>query len=332
MKIKYLLSLMILVSTFSCRDKPETCELSDEILQVPVEVTITRMETALFETTSKDHISWTLENHPEFTQQYLRGNLYESREALAAELLQINQDTSLQELYGEVMDHFENIRDIEKELENAFKYVKYYFPEFKVPKVYTYVSGFNSDLFVSEEIIVIGLDYFLPADHRFQPPDLPQYITRRYQKEYMVPTILVALSSRFNETNLKDKTLLADMIYYGKAYHFVKTMMPCTSDEFIIGYSTEEIKAGYSNEELIWSHFIENELLFITNPFEIRKYTGEAPFTDAISMEAPGRLGRWIGWNIVDEYRFSNSLTINELMKEIDADLIFRQSGYRPRH
>ena len=330
MNLKRILLLLIILSAVSCKKKT-SCELSDEILQVPIDVSIKRMEKELFEADSKKEVTRILEQHPEFTQQYLQEKLYKSREELASELVRVNQDTSMQELYREVDEHFYNLSDIEKDVRNAFKYIKYHFPEFKVPKVYTMVSGFSSDLYISEDIVVIGLDYFLPSDHRFQPADLPLYIKKRYQKEYIVPTILVALSSRFNETNLEDNTLLAEMIFYGKAYHFVKAMMPCTSDEFIIGYSQEEIQASYDNEELIWSHFIENELLFETNPFEIRKYTGEAPFTDAISVEAPGRLGRWIGWNIVDDYRFSNSLTINELMKEKDAGKIFRQSAYRPR-
>jgi len=322
---------MVFSAIFSCKEKA-TCELSDEIMQIPLDIKINRLETKLFESPSKVDIIRMLDNHPEFSRLYLQENLYENREVLEEEMLLMSRDTSLQELYQEVKEQYKDISEIEKELENALKYVRYHFPDFKTPQVYTFVSGFNSDLYVSEEIIVIGLEYFLPADHRFQPPDLPLYITRRYQKEYIVPTILVALSSRFNETDLKDNTLLADMIYYGKAYHFVKSMMPCTPEEYIIGYTSEEIQASYGNEELIWSHFIENELLFETNPFEIRKYTGEAPFTDAISMEAPGRLGRWIGWNIVDDYRFNNSVSIEELMKEQDADLIFRQSGYRPNH
>jgi gliding motility-associated lipoprotein GldB len=314
----------------ACKKQTE-CQLSEEILQVPVDIEIERLETLLFETNDLKEVLWTLEEYPEFTEQYLQEKLYDNREELAKELLLINQDSSMQELYGEVMKHFPDLADVEQELENAFKYVRYYFSDFEAPKVYTMVSGFNSDLFISEDIIVIGLDYFLPEDHRFQPGELPRYIAKRYQKDYIVSTILVALSQRYNATDNRDNTLLAEMIYYGKAYHFVKTMMPCTPDEYIIGYTEKEIADSYANEEFIWSHFIENQLLFETNPFEIRKYTGEAPFTDEISMDAPGRLGRWIGWNIVDDYRFNNSLSINELMEEKDADKIFRQSGYRPR-
>ena len=332
MKTKSLYFLIALIAVAAaCTQRPRPCELSDEILQQPIQVEIERMEKVLFGASSTTEILEILEDNELFTNQYLQAALYESKEELAAELLRINSDTSMRELYEEVMIHFKDIADIEGELENAFKYVRYYYPEFEAPKVYTFVSGFSADLVITDEIIVIGLDYFLPADHRFQPGDLPQYINKRYQKDYIVPTVMVALSTRFNETDMKDNTLLAEMIYYGKSYHFVKSMMPCTPDELIIGYSTEDIRLSYANEEIIWAHFIENELLFETNPFEIRKYTGEAPFTDPIGVDAPGRLGRWIGWNIVDDYRDNNSLSINEVMAEADADVIFRQSGYRPR-
>src|SRR5690606_2506949 len=127
------------------------------------------------EADSKKEVTRILEQHPEFTQQYLQENLYKSREELASELVRVNQDTSMQELYREVDEHFYNLSDIEKDVRNAFKYIKYHFPEFKVPIVYTMVSGFSSDLYISEDIVVIGLDYFLPSDHPFQPADLPLY-------------------------------------------------------------------------------------------------------------------------------------------------------------
>lgn len=164
MKIQSCLCFLILLAFFSCKKSSSPCELSDEILQVPIEVKIERIETKLFETTDTADILWVMEEHPEFTRQYLQENLYESRKELAAELLQINQDSAMQELYGEVMLHFPDISEVEKELENAFKYIRYYFPEFKIPKVYTMVSGFNSDLLISEDVIVIGLDYFCPKN------------------------------------------------------------------------------------------------------------------------------------------------------------------------
>src|SRR5690554_982723 len=133
MDLKRIWLLLIILSAVSCKKTP-SCELSDEILQVPLEVSIKRMENELFIADSKKEITRVLEQHPEFTQQYLQENLYESREELAAELLRVNQDTSMQELYSEIVNHFNDVSAIEKELQDAFKYVRYHFPEFKVPK------------------------------------------------------------------------------------------------------------------------------------------------------------------------------------------------------
>lgn len=327
-RFAYLLPVLFFL-TF-CGKKNQSCELDQEILEMDLEVKITRLEDEFFGANSSQDFLFLLDKYPDFASTYLQESLYESPEALAASLVEVHQDSALRVLYDSVKIEFADITALENELETALKAVKYYFPDFQVPKVYTFVSGFNSDLIVSDEMIVIGLDYFLPADHTFQP-DIARYMAVRYEREYLVPMIVLAISSKYNITNPADNTLLSEMMYYGKAYHFVKAIMPCTSDQYIIGYTPDEIAECFDNEEYIWSHFVENELLYETNPFEIRKYIGEAPFTDAISTKAPGRLGRWLGWNIVDDYRFNQDVDLAGLMLESDVEKIFRQSGYRPR-
>ncbi|RAI95136.1 gliding motility lipoprotein GldB [Algoriphagus yeomjeoni] len=321
---------LLLIIAFACGKKEESCELSSEILDQDLTVNIVRLEQDFFKAKSIDEFKYLFEENPEFTREYLQMDLYPSADTLAAELLAIHQDSSMRVLYDSVEVVFSDFSDVEKDLENAFKAIKYYFPQFQIPKVYTFTSGFNSDLVVTDDLIVIGLDYFLPPTHTFQP-ELPRYMAERYDRPYIVPMIVMAISARFNVTNPQDNRLLAEMIYYGKTYHFTKAILPCTSDQYIIGYTPEAISESFDNEELIWSHFVENELLYETNPFEIRKYIGEAPFTDAISTKAPGRLGRWLGWNIVDDFQFNQDVPLDVLMAEPDAEKIFRESGYRPR-
>lgn len=329
-RTQYLSFLLLLIFAAACGKKEEDCALAPEISDQELTVDIIRLEQDFFTAKTEDAFKYLLEEHPEFSKEYLQMELYPSPDTLASALLAIHQDSAMQVLFDSVEHVFKDFSQVEQDLENAFKAIKFYFPGFKVPKVYTFVSGFNSDLVVTDELIVIGLDYFLPPTHSFQP-ELPRYMAERYDRSYIVPMIVMAISARFNETNPNDNTLLAEMIYYGKSYHFTKAILPCTSDQFIIGYTPEAIAESFDNEELIWAHFVENELLYETNPFEIRKYIGEAPFTDAISTKAPGRLGRWLGWNIVDDYRFNNDIPLDVLMAEPDAEKIFRESGYRPR-
>lgn len=333
MKNKILLFAFLSLGTIfsSCKKETEECQLDEDILNTDIEIGIVRLENEFFSAKTSEDFTYLFENHPYFAEKYLLTATYTSKEELATELLAAHQDTLMRELYDEVMIHYPDLTGLEKDLSNAFKYIKHYFPEFKVPKVYTFVSGFSSDLYIDEEMIVIGLDYFLPADHRFQAPDLPDYIAKRYEAKYIVPMIVTAISSAYNKTDLKQNTLVAEMIYYGKAYHFTKAILPCTPDEYIIGYTTEEVAACFDNEVMIWSYFVENDLLFETNPFEIRKYTGEAPSTVEISPDAPGRVGRWLGWNIVDDYQFNKDVTLRELMEESDTEKIFKLSGYKPR-
>ncbi|WPR74768.1 gliding motility lipoprotein GldB [Algoriphagus sp. NG3] len=327
---RYFSLALILLLTFSCGKKEKNCEHSSEILDQDLTVEIARLEQDFFQAKTEEDFNYLFEKHPEFAGQYLQMDLYPHPDSLAKELLAIHQDSIMRSLYDSVEVAFSDFSEVEKDLETAFKTIKHYFPDFQIPKVYTFVSGFNSDLVVTDELIVIGLDYFLPPTHAFQP-ELPRYMAERYDKPYIVPMIVMAISARYNLTTPSDNTLLAEMIFYGKAYHFMKAIMPCTSDEYIIGYTPEAISESFANEELIWSHFVENELLYETNPFEIRKYVGEAPFTDAISTKAPGRLGRWLGWNIVDDYQFNQDVPLDVLMAEPDAEKIFRASEYRPR-
>ncbi|MBD3626565.1 gliding motility lipoprotein GldB [Cyclobacterium sp.] len=325
------ITLLSVLAIISCNRSKDTCELPEAYLKIPVDLEIVRMEDLYFEELTREKLLYNQEKYPEFSAAMFDNMGFQNQDQMVDELLKIHGDSAMQDLYQEVKAHFDNIENIEKSLENAFRGIKHHYPDFKIPQVYTFVTGFGSDLIINEDIIVIGLDYFLPEDHPFQPVDLPYYILKRYNEQHLVPTIVTALSSQFNHIEVKDRTLLAEMIFYGKAYHFTKTILPCTPDEYIIGYETKEILGSYANEEMIWGHFIENELLYETNPFEIRRYTGEAPFTDVISPDAPGRIGRWLGWNIVDDYLINNDLSLQELMEQDDAREIFRKSGYKPR-
>jgi gliding motility-associated lipoprotein GldB len=329
MYIRFFVVLLVTV-LFSCQSSDSTCSLDEERLEGRVDLEIQRLEQSFFEVETKEEMLALLEKYPEVTSKALGLETYPSVDSLASELIRLHQDSSMQELNAAVAKEFADLSDVKVELEQAFAYLKSYYPDFKEPKVYTYVSGFGFDLIVEEDVIVIGLDYFLPSDHVFQP-DIPRYLASRYERKYLVPMLVLAISSRYNVIEPKENTLLAEMIYYGKAYHFVKSILPCTSDQYLIGYTLEQIQACWDNEDIIWTHFIENELLFETNPFEIRKYIGEAPATDAISADAPGRIGRWIGWNIVEEYSIQQDLPLPEVMREADAKKLFKDSGYRPR-
>jgi hypothetical protein len=57
----------------------------------------------------------------------------------------------------------------------------------------------------------------------------------------------------------------------------------------------------------------------------------DAPFTSPVSQESPGRLGTFIGWQIVKGYMEKNDkLGLKDLMNEENFQKILENSGYRP--
>jgi uncharacterized protein YjaZ len=63
----------------------------------------------------------------------------------------------------------------------------------------------------------------------------------------------------------------------------------------------------------------------------LTSYLNDGPFTAEISQEAPGRIGIWVGWRIVDSYmRHHPEVSIQQLMAESDAQKILEYSYYKP--
>ena len=107
-------------------------------------------------------------------------------------------------------------------------------------------------------------------------------------------------------------------------------MLPSTEESIIMGFSYDEMMGVKEDREFNWRHFIEEELLYETSEFTKQKYLGERPNIYEISQECPGRVGSWLGWEIVEAYMSSRDISVTELLSEQDHHKIFTQSGYKP--
>ena len=294
---------------------------------------IQRLDKQLFAARSADSIRSFLNQNPAVSQLYFNANGAGTDTALVRELTNRVNNPALNEFNQQVQAEFGDLTDLNTQLSEAFANIKKDFPDFKTPKVAAVVTGFlGPDLVVTDSLIVIGLDYFAGPTAKFRPqgPQYPQYILRRYQKDYIVPAIVFAISDKYNATNRADQTMLADMVYYGKGYVFTKTMLPQVADSLVIGYSDTQLTETFNAQDIVWAHFIDNQLIYQTNPAIKGRYLNERPFTAEIGQRCPGAIGRWVGWRIVGRYHDEHSnVTIADLMRNSDARQIFEQSGYK---
>lgn len=324
------LIILLPFGLFSCDTATDGIERPD-VSDVQVEVEIIRLEQQLFSSTSKSEINAFLQENKSFAQNFLQIGEYPHDSLLVNQLYTLMNSPGMDTLYQDSQQIFGDMEGIREDFETAFQYIKHYYPDFQVPVIYTMVTGFANDLYVSEEMIVIGLDYFSGPKASYRPAEVPEYIKRRYTPRHVVPTCMLLLSQRFNESDPAEKTMLADMIYYGKSYYFTDFVLPNTPDSLIIGYTAEEIEGVKENEHVIWTHFMQNELLYENSPTMKKKYLDERPITLEIGNKAPGRIGTWLGWQIVKAYMDRNEeVELPELMETKNAAKILEQSKYRP--
>jgi hypothetical protein len=189
-------------------------------------------------------------------------------------------------------------------------------------------------MMVTDSLIIISLDFYLGRSAKYRPK-IYQYLLRKYDPNDIVPSSLLiyGISDRFSKTQSEDKTVLADMVAYGKAFYFAKHMLPCTPDSVFLWYTPEEMKGARENEDLIWKRFIDSQVLFSTNHKVKQDYLGERPVTIQVGEKCPGRIGQWVGWQIVDKYAESHpDLKLPDIMNVYQAQQLFKESTYKPKH
>ncbi|SDY78743.1 gliding motility lipoprotein GldB [Hymenobacter psychrophilus] len=336
MHISARLSTLLLVASAvaslglgACSNNQNRCELSPEVARVKAPVQFERLEGPFFKLKTPADADQFLQTHKLFARQFLQSGQYPPG-VLSATLARLATNPGLQKLGVQADSTFRGPQ-LQQNLTRLFQHARYYYPGFRVPLVQTFVSGLSQDLFVSDSLIVISTDYFVGPTAAYRP-NVPGYIQKRYTPAHLLPGLALAISTKYNQKPDAGQTMLGEMVHFGKALYFAQQMLPCTPDSLIIGYTGPETAGVEFNEGKIWAHFVEKNLLYSTAPFVIQKYIGERPNIPEIDKTAPGRLGAWMGWQIVRKYMAENpNVTLPQLMADKDAQRILSQSRYRPK-
>jgi hypothetical protein len=240
------------------------------------------------------------------------------------------------EVYNSTILIYPELTDIENKLGTAFRYYLYYFPGKSVPGVYTCISGFNNSIITGDSILGIGIDRYLGADCEYYARlGIYKYLTERMTPMNVVPDCIYGWGASewdFSVTGYKSENVLTRMMHDGKLKYYQRCMLPEEKDEILFGFTPEQMTFCRKNEEQMWQYLLEHDLLFSTDQFEVRKLTGDAPFTAYFTNESPGRAAVWIGFRIIESYMMKNTdVSLEELMRETDIQRILEKAKYAPK-
>ncbi len=312
------LVFMLLASFFGCSD---TNKEAEAIAKIEIELKVSRFDKEFAKATPLD-IPVLKKAYPYlFPLQYSDSTwIVKMKDSLQIELSQ------------EVDVKFGDFNEESTDLENLFKHLKYYFPKYKAPKVVTVISDvdYANRVILTDTLLLLGLDNYLGKDHKFYR-GIQRYIALGLDKEYMVSDVASAFAKRVVPYP-KDRSFLSQLIYYGKELYLKDRCIPFKTDAQKIGYTPDKIEWARANEEQVWRYFIEQELLYSTDNKLGLRFLDPAPFSKfqlELDNESPGRIGRYMGWQIVKAFMRNNDLSLQQLMS-LSAEEIFRKSNYKP--
>ena len=330
----------LIITLVSCKGTKRV-----DVSHIDVDITIERFDQALDSLHTANILQknrqW-LDHYSYFYADYMQymleaGNPLDSLR-LEGVLREVIETDDFKALKASVYETYPDVSEQEAGLTDAFKHLKYYFPDIDIPRFIAFFSGFAVQTPIGEGYLGIGLDMFLGGDSEFYPAlreSIPYYLSRRFTPENMVPRVVESyVREELYPQGELDVSLLQHMVYQGKILYVMERTMPDVADSLKIGYTQEQWVWANRFERDIWAWFLQENLLYETDYNRIQKYLGEAPFTPELGEqnESAPKLGAFIGWKIVRKYMERNpEATLEDLLRISEAQQVLDKAGYRGR-
>ena len=317
---KYFLLLIFPLVLISCNGKSE---IEKEIEKVEIgEVKIVRFDDVFYNSKPED-LPKLKEAYPYFFPQNFPDSVWVNN----------MNDPFMRQLKEETDKEFVKVNTLEGDLESAFKHMKYYFNDFSTPEVFTIISdNENQRAVYSPEVVAIPINLYLGKDNKLYD-GLPSYQVQTFEPNQIVPDVVSSFATDYIAPP-KNRTFLALIVYFGKELYMKDVIIPNATDAAKMGYTDEQELWAEENESEIWRYFIENKLLFDTDAKLAARFVNPAPFSKfylELDNESPGRLGVWMGWQIVRAYMENNKDVTLQNLLNTDAKTIFDNSKYKPK-
>ncbi len=329
-----LVAIIVLVTSCnSGKDKPD-------VSNIKVTVEIDRFEQSFFKIDTNQlpqGLARLQQQYPEFYPTFMQDILQVAPNDPASLPIIKTIISSYSSLNDSIQKKYSNLNWLRNELQDNFRYVKYYYPNYPLPRIITFIGTLDAPGAVLTHLYLgIGLHQYAGKNFSaYQDPEVqqlyPAYISRRFDQEYMTANSMRAIVDDIYPDQSVGKPLIEQMVEKGKQWFLLDHFLPDAPDSVKTGYTGKQLDWVAQNEGNVWGYIIKNENLYSIEPHVIQTYIGEAPFTQGMPQNSPGNIGQWIGWRIVQQFAEKNEkLTVPQIL-QTPAKALFEGANYRPK-
>ncbi len=179
----------------------------------------------------------------------------------------------------------------------------------------TAIWGRPQSILFADSTMYIALNHYLGSDHPAYA-SLPVY--RRMDKnpeslKYDIAEAIVATSYPYPS---EEEGTIANRLMYEGAIIWAKMGLVKDPDEAVaLGYNSSEMEWLNKNEEMLWKKMLASKFIFDRSEMLADKLFAPSPATTALASDAPGRAGRYIGYQLIKSFFKANpDVSISEYL------------------
>ncbi len=238
-------------------------------------------------------------------------------------------------VFDSVHAHFPDTKSIEEDLRKGFAYYQHYFPQRRVPTVVYFTSGLNSwNAITYGDLLGIGLDMYLGPQYPFyESVGIPAYAALKLKPDYIPADVFRTLFRDTYPFENDAQSLLSMMLQRGKEQYFLEKVVPFVADTVRFGFTAAQLGWCKKSEAGILNFLASQDLLYETNLQKVTRYVTDGPASLGFPPEAPGNVGTYLGYRIVESWmeRHDDATLETLLDSSHDAQRFLQESGYKPR-
>lgn len=316
----HLLFYLSLMFFCSCQNSGQELEIS----KIPVETKLIRFDQAFAGIQSPSDLQDLKMEYPMFFPAQVPDSTW----------LNLSKSETQVYIQSKVDSVFSSEVSLKKDFESLFQHLLFYKPQFQIPDVYFLVGDGDAEnkALVYDNMLLVSLDFYLGKDQELYY-EVPSYLAYEFQSKFLIRDAALALwpSPYYRGGSLRN--FLDRMIEEGKAIYLLEQLIPTMDLGDNLSYSAEDLQWSQENEFQVWSYFSQNDYLFSSEGDLSKRFIDTAPFSKFFmdfDRETPPRIGRYIGYRIVDSFMQNNDVSLPQLL-EMAPNLIYQRSKYKPR-
>lgn len=254
-----------------------------------------------------------------------------------ADFVKRRSDAEEIKIYKEAIGKIDQNK-LQKDLQELFSHIKYYFPKFKAPKVYLFSSVLQmvqDPVFYDskENLLFIDVTGFM-GENNPNYKGLELYFQKSMNPQNIVPKVSQIFAENAVAATPDHQKFIDHLILNGKIMMLQDAFLPGFPDYLKMNYTQKQYDWAVANEANIWNYFVESNLIFGDDPRLVDRFISPGPFSKfytEIDNESSPQIGIFTGWQICKAYFKEKPETKLQDFLKMDATTIFNQSGYKPK-